>query len=219
MVRRYRARIQRKRKPNYARRAALRRSRPLRLRQKIHSFTRTAFFPALYTVALGAPAVGQGISFKLSDVPSSNDFTALFDQYKIKAVKWTLIPRSAPGQSESVITAGALQQQNYNIWSVIDNDDANPPAALVDLLQYENVKCTKMTQKHTRYLKPSVATEIYSSGITSTYGPKMNQWLDCAGINTEHYGIKLWIEGGDPQTPRMNFDVMIKYYMQFKNVR
>ena len=120
---------------------------------------------------------------------------------------------------QAVTTAGGLQAIMPKVYSVIDFDDSNAPASVADVLQYENMKVTRANQWHSRYFKPAIADEVYASGITTGYGLRQNAWLDCNSSQVEHYGIKVFTEAGNASTPRYDFDVVCKFYMEFKNVR
>lgn len=178
-----------------------------RIKQPVQYFTRTAYSPGYINLLAGGAAVGSAYNFQLGQVPSFTEFTGLYDQYQIKAVKLTLIPRYTE------VSLGATQG---NMWSVLDQDDSLAPANLDTLLQYQNVKRTRMNQIHSRYIKPSVATEVYATGIASAYAPRRNVWLDCTTAAIEHYGIKFWF---DSRVSNTIFDMQVKYYLAFKNVR
>lgn len=176
-------------------------------RQPVHYFTRTAYLPGFYNLIAGGGATGTARNFKLSDIPNATEFTQLFDQYMIKMVKIMLIPR---------FTEVSNTSSQGNTWSVLDYDDSIVPTSVDTLVQYENVKRTRMSQTHVRYFKPAVAQEIFATGIASTYSAKKNVWLDCTNDQVEHYGIKLWF---DTRATNVVYDVQIKYYLAFKNVR
>lgn len=187
--------------------------------KKVHSFTRTFQTDTAITIGVGSPAAGYGYSFKLNDLPNASEFTALFDQYRIKALKWHLIPKQGMGVMQAVPTAGGLQPIMPKIYTVVDYDDAAPPTSIDEMLQYQNVKITRANQWHSRYFKPAIADEVYATGITTGYGMRQNAWLDCNSSLIEHYGIKVFVEEGNAQTPRWDFDIVCKFYMEFKNVR
>lgn len=178
-----------------------------KVKQPVHYFTRTQYQSGFYNLIAGGPAVGASRVFTLNDVPGAGEFTALYDQFQIKAVKVQLIPR---------YTDVANNATQGNMWSCIDQDDATPPPNIDTVLQYPNVKRTRMNQVHTRFLKPCVATEVFSSGITSTYSPKKNVWVDIAAPGTEHYAVKFWF---DSRTANVIYDVQTTFYLAMKNVR
>lgn len=182
------------------------------VKQPVQYFTRTAFFPALFTATTTAPAPAVS-NFKLSDIPNPTDFTTLYDQYQIKAIKYTLIPKFSNQPLE--VGSGAAASMLGNVWSVIDYDDSATPLNLAELLQYQNLKRTRMDKIHSRYLIPKVNTTVGAN-----IQPKSKVWLDVATTNTPHHGIKLWFDNiaGITNT-EIKYDLMVKYYLAFKNVR
>lgn len=186
-----------------------------KIKQPVQYFTRTQFISGQFAVTPGGGATGQGIVFALNNVPANSEFTALYDQYQIKAVKLTLIPRI----SGNFVTDSTSVAQMGNIWSVIDYDDGLTPASLATLLQYQNLKRTRLGQIHTRYFKPTVTQEVFATGITTAYAPKKNVWLDVANPFVEHYGMKLWLDAMPAGGVTVTYDATVKYYLAFKNVR
>lgn len=189
-------------------------SRPNQIRQPVQYFTRSYYSPAHITIPTGGPAVGYSDNFLLSSMPDVSDFTSLYDQYQIKAIKYKLIPRiSNAGPSGAVGNPSILG----NIWSVIDYDDSNVPTSLTTLLQYQNLKRTQYHQTHSRYIAAPTVDIGAGTPLTSSV-VKRRQWIDCSNINIQHYGIKLWVDGSLGSYP-LSFDLHVKYYMAFKNVR
>lgn len=180
-----------------------------RIRQPVQYFTRTTYSQGVFVIPPATGPAGGSLFFSLNQLLNPTDFTNLYDQYQIKAVKVSLIPRYTE--------ASAVNSQNIgNFHSVLDYDDAAPPAALLPLLQYQNLKRTRTNQIHTRYLKPALANEVFNSGITTGYGPKKNVWLDCNSDSVEHYGMKWFCDGS---VAGVTYDLSVKYYLAFKNVR
>lgn len=177
-------------------------------RQGVHYYKRIAYSTAFHTQAGGAPAIGRALRFQLNFVPSHTEFTSLYDQYQIKAVKAQLIPKHT-------MTDQGIAEQG-NMWSCIDYDDVTVPTSLNTILQYQNARRSRMHRTHKRYLKPMIATEIFNTGLTTAYAPKRNVWIDAAIDTVEHYGLKFWFDSV-PQT--VTYDLMVTYYLAFKNVR
>ena len=178
-----------------------------KIKQPVHFFTRTQYRPAYFVLPAGGAATGTAINFKLSDLPNAAEFTQLYDQYQIKGVKLTLIPR---------YTDVNVGQTQGNIWSILDYDDSIVPPSLDTLMQYQNLKRTRMNQIHSRYLKPAVAKEVFATGIATTYSMAKNTWLDASNDTVEHYGVKLWF---DTRLVTTTYDVQLKFYLAMKNVR
>jgi hypothetical protein len=103
------------------------------------------------------------------------------------------------------------------MWTVVDYDDATVPTSLDTLLQYQNIKRTRMNQTHSRYFKPMVPMGIGTLGGIQALNAKRNVWLDCSNAAVDHYGLKLWFDTRG--TAPVTYDVQVKYYLTFKNVR
>lgn len=100
------------------------------------------------------------------------------------------------------------------IYAAIDYDD-NTSLAASALSQYQNVRVIKGYQSFSMFLRPKLATPVYSGLSLNGYGT-YNGWLDCAYPNAQHYGVKLaWTTTTTVQT----YDVRAMYYLRFKNVR
>lgn len=179
--------------------------------QPVQYFKRTRYYPASLTIASGATSY-QGVSFTLGDIPDVTDFTALYDQYKILALKVQWLPR---GNSSDVANQGSISR----MFSVIDRDDDATPSSIDQLCQYESLKVTPTTQVHKRYFKPSIRREI-ATGLGTTGSEVANpQWIDVTNTNVKHYGLKLAIQGPTPVGLSITYDAMVTFYMAFKNVR
>lgn len=185
------------------------------IRQPVHSYKRANFVTNIIGITPGAVPFGRADNFRLDQIPSFNEFTQLYDQYQIKAVKIQYIPRF----TEVTISGTTSTAQIGNIWSCLDYDDSTAPTSIGTVLQYQNVKRTQMNKIHTRYLKPMVATEVFATGIASSYAPKRNIWLDASNASVEHYGVKMWVDSIPASSPPIVFDAVVTYYLMFKNVR
>lgn len=152
-------------------------------KMQTHYFKRKCFIANLSPSTLGDNPYSA--SFNLGQLNGVSDFTNLFDQYTIKAVKLHFIPfytSSEPAGSSSVAIP--------NIHYVVDYDDAVNFSNLGEALEYGNVKIRPMNKAFSVYFKPKVLTEIYRSGISTAYAPKSNVKLDMADTGVPHYGFK-----------------------------
>lgn len=186
-------------------------------RQDVYTFVRTAYFQGAITIA-GGVAGGQGFSFQVSDLPNITEFENLYDQFRINKVKFQLIPRFSESSIVGTTSSPTSQMGLGNLWSVIDYDDKNVPTNVTDLLQYQTLKRTQFNKTHTRAFVPACTPEIYSTGVTTTYGIKKRQWIDMAAPQTQHYGVKVWYDG-NPGTATIVYDLVVMYNVSFKGVR
>lgn len=186
-----------------------------RIPQPIQYFKRTQYLSE-NTLSSNTADVFFNHFFTLSQVPDSTDFTNLYDQYCIKAVKITLIPR---GNVADISVPGSYNGQSVGVFSVIDYDDTNLLTSIQKACEYPNMKMTRSHQQHSRYFKPRFNLNGVTNQGTGTVDTTMNTrgWLDCNRINVPHFGIKFALQQ-TPNVPQV-YDVKIDYYLAFKNVR
>lgn len=203
------------RKRRVTRRKVVRRKRMVRskgLRQPVHYFKRAQFAPSVITVS-GGTSFFSASSFELQNVPNATEFSNLYDQYKITGIKYSIMPR---GNSADVGTS-ATQGNMGRIFSVLDYDDSNAPSGFNEMTQYQNLKVTPNTVTHTRFLKPRFNMDVLSGSVGLTANAPRTGWIDCASTDVKHRGVKIGIQA--PTTATYTYDLMITYYLAFKNVR
>ncbi len=173
-------------------------------RNKVYTFVRS--YPNFVLSApASAPDYLNAMNFTLSALPSSTEFTALFDQYRIVQVTVRFLPLAGVGSGSSpLITA-------------IDYDDSSTPVAVTDLLQYDSHVMTQPGVTLERTFTPRVSTAVYSGTFTSFASAPNSLWIDVASPNTQYYGLKLAVAAASGSTA--NWNVLSEYVMQFRNVR
>lgn len=177
--------------------------------QPIHYFKRSVWLPAWVTTTAGVDTF-TGLNFKISQLPQFNEFTVLYDQYKINGVKLEIVPQFDSANVGAIGTN--VVSQNFLI---NDYDDSTVPTTMDTLLQNQTVKRSSSTRIMKHYIRPCVAQQIFNTGITSTYGARRG-FVDCNNADTEHYGVKIgW--GSNPVAQR--YGLKMTFYLAFKNVR
>jgi len=174
-------------------------------------------------VSAGRTEKGIAISFKLSDVSGYTDFTTLYDMYRIRAVAVYVSPTIQP---VGTTTAGTLSTFNTKCTTVIDYDDSDVLASVGDARQYDTCKHVWMNiannKPHKRYFTPAVATEVYRSTISTGYGVKWGEWIDCSQADIPHFGLKINLSTPVAITSAdvgVGVTVEVKYYLEFKTTR
>lgn len=190
-----------------------------RIAQPVQYFKRSVYLSGNIVTSVTSDTFTNQF-FALSSVPNYTEFTNLYDQYKINAVKVTLIPRG--NTAEITASSGAstvFQGQSVGVFSVIDYDDTAVLANINEACQYQNMKMTRATQQHSRYLKPRFNLLSVTNQGTGATGASQNTrgWLDCDYINVPHYGVKWALQQN--VNYNLTYDVKIDYYLAFKNVR
>lgn len=182
--------------------------------RKTYSFKRAQKFEWRFTPDPTAPGdvpINQTLSFKLTDVVNSSEFTTLFDQYRINKVAVVLTPHG-----------NSAELANLNrpiLYSRVDYDDVTGYANVNEMMESPNVRSSVGTSKHSVVLRPAVAVPLYQSGVTFAYGPKWKQWVDCSYPSVPHYGVKFYWDAAGTISTSQIYSVRITFYLSFRNVR
>lgn len=223
----YRRRFQRKRAPVRRKRFFRRKYRKWNRRTKMgkgpskYLFTRTQETQIVQSVNAAQNAYYSAFIFQLSDCPNYTEFTSLFDQYKICAVKVSFANNYQNTFSASGVT-------NVELYTINDFDDASAPSTASEFLQYQSFKSVSLMNsnnpgKITRYVKPMANIDV-----ESVASHPRRVWIDCGAPGIDHYGLKYGIRftsaaGHYADAAAIpiaySMTINIKYYLAFKNVR
>lgn len=183
-----------KTKPTYKtaqKKRTFKRTKPIRIRRslllKTHMFKRT--FSTVYAVQ--DTLANRATIHMLSNLPNYTELTALFDQYKITAVK----ARFIFDMTASNIPNTTTQNTMPNLITVIDKNDGTALAAITDYEQYETMKVRRLDKQITIYFKPRVSSSLYSAGGFTGYAISPQVWVDTNSPSVEYYGLKYGING------------------------
>lgn len=175
-------------------------------------------------IANGANSSYNGINFRLNQIPNYTELTSLYDEYRIDKVVVEFHPRaSALTTPAAAPAAGNVNQSFSNIQpflTVIDYDDSTPPGSRNDLVQYSNLLVSHYGQKVTRTFVPHVAVPVFRTGVSSGYGSKPKQWIDCANDDVPHYGLK-WAFNQDTAAgaDTVVYDLFVTFHLTMRGVR
>lgn len=172
---------------------------------KVYNLVVSTEAPALLTSSNTLPTF-TSLAARLSDFDKASSYEAVFDQYRIMMIEYTLIPGS-----QSIVTGG-----NSGLFStVIDYDDATNLTTTAQALDYSTCLTTDGVSIHKRTLVPHVATAAYSGTFTS-YANSSQQWIDMASPSVYHYGLKLaWSTTTNPYV----YNLVTRAWIQMKNSR
>lgn len=177
----------------------------------VHAFKRTQYIPAYLIVPSGSSWTFGALAFNFDAMPNFTDFTSLFDQYKIRNMKVTLIPR----YSETPIATGVGTSLGSSVITVLDRDDDTAPTSINDLCQYTNMRQTKGGKNHMRSWRPTVKVPVL--GLSGTdYSVKSAPWIDAASTDVKHYGLKYAIEQG---SGAVVYDIKVEFNFLCKNTK
>lgn len=151
-------------------------------------------------------------------MPSTNEFTTLFDTYMIDKVEVTALFSF----SNATGAAGSGAFQCPYIIHAVDYDDSNATNAAA-LLQYPDTKWTQMlgTPQKLRTIRPKQSVMVYNTATSTAYGPKRG-WLDCVNNAVPHYGFKMALDNNAQSNSTANqvfgnINFVFKYTLKLKD--
>lgn len=201
----------RKKATGARRRPALRRRRGVS-NQAIHYFKRSDYISGFAVASSTADQFGA-LVFSIAQLHDVSDFTNLFDQYQIRKVRVSIIPRANSSDAGTGTTTG----QSMGVFSCIDYDDNTALTSLDEIMDYQNVKMTRSTQQHVRTFVPRLRNAVVGSLGVIAYGNNRNTWIDTNATTVPYFGMKTCFQ----QLPNGTqiYDLKVDYWLAFRNVR
>lgn len=201
------------RRRRFRRRRRMPMTRNVNLRRDVHYFTRSLAYQNIAQSAAVGNNYLAGWNFSLSNIPSTTEFTALFDFYKITYIKLYLQLQLDPG-------AGAAATAAYpNMYYCRDYDDAGAPLNFDQLFEHGKLQRAVLQPNKLIVIKirPATLGLVYNGVLGNSYTPKWGEWIDMANTGVPYYGLKLGIENWS--LPGSGIFVRAKYYFQTKGTR
>lgn len=171
--------------------------------------------------------------FTLNDVSGQAEFTALFDQYRIRAVSVNITPVGQYITNDRTVTGAAgLNTEGTGYWvppvcyAVIDLNDSNALASVQEAQEYATCKLIPYSKQKTGfYFTPGMNTTVsQSAGQPVNTGTGYARWLNTSNGNVEHYGLKYLVYNPNANNIASSYGtnrwrVVTKYYLEFKNCK
>lgn len=165
------------------------------------------------TGATPGTAPGISFTFEVLNLPNISAFQALYDEYKLCAIKFMYMPTS---------NSSSPSEPTYLMHNVIDYDDAVNLTSIAQAEQYQTHRVYPGTRTWTRYFKPRYAgAATTTTGGTALASMSRRGWLDMtnAGISVAHYGIKIFCDYPEPLLQQQNAQTYATFYVMFRSVR
>lgn len=158
--------------------------------------------------------VSVAYNFTLAGLDFSANFANIWDQYRIDAIRFHVVPTSNAVQVVTQSTTNMVQ-----LYCVIDYDDAtalsNAPAAR----GFDNCIELQPGESCERLFQPRAALAAYA-GAFNNYANVGGMWFDSASTGVQHYGLKLFVPQSDAgQTLLQVWRVFAEFYVSFRTVR
>jgi len=149
-----------------------------------YRFSRTFDIGAL---PKGASDLGHAFPFALSQVPNSQEFTTLFDRYRIRAIDVRLVYSGVP----TSISSG--YSTHPTVWAYMDDDDAVIPATKAAVLERQSVRPFTFSDAKTVVSYTINPRWLLDGTNKSSLAPR-SMWIDMTTPSVSHYGIKFWVD-------------------------
>lgn len=184
---------------------------------RVYHFRRNTQTQFVYIQPEGgsAPNWAQGYQFQLNQLVAYNEFTQLFDMYRINMVIFRLIPTA----TQLNVQTDQNNAEAPLVYGAVDFNSAEAPASVDEMSQYGNVRVFPMTRPMTWKIRPRTATPVYRDSVSNAYiqnSPRL--WIDGQYPDVPHYGLKLWVNGGTTNNVYRS-RIEMTFYISFKNLK
>jgi hypothetical protein len=165
-------------------------------------------------VASAVGNVNPTYNFQLGFLDNLSPFVALFDQYRIDAIRFTIVPQN---NAIGLVTNSTTTLEP--LYCVIDYDDSNALTSVAQCREYDNCVILYPAESAQRTFQPRMALAAYSGGFSS-YANVAPTWVDVASASVQHYGVKLFVpQATAAQTLLQSWNVEIEYFISFRSIR
>jgi hypothetical protein len=163
--------------------------------------------------ASASAAVANSYYFSIADLDETSAYTTLFDQYRIDAIVFRIIPmQNAIGLTTNSTTT------TVRFYSVIDYDDANTLTSEGSARAFDSCVITPPGQETVRVFKPRLALATYQGAFTG-YVNAPATWIDSNSTGVQHFGVKTYIpQATAAQTTLQSWTIERDYYISFRRV-
>lgn len=182
----------------------------------IYSFSRYA--SQKQTIYLTSTEVDNAWYYQFNQISNFNDFTQLFDQYKITGIKQYFRLVTNPDAPSATMTNTFVYP---SLWLCPDRDDG-AAITLQQIKEKQGVKRIVMLPNRivSRYVKVNIAPLVYEGVTTSGYSVAQPRWIDMNSPAVQHYGLKSVIENcGVSGLGQYQIEVETKYYFSCKGAQ
>lgn len=163
--------------------------------------------------AIHNPATDQSyrFQFRLNAVSGYQDFTALYDMYKIRAVKVSFIP---------IMNITTATESGYAslIYTTYDFNGESSSPSRNQIREYQYCKWSPYGKIHKRYFFPRITEFVTGTSQGTKVGPQ--NWLSTAHPDIPYHGLIINV-ANVPSIPENEplYKVEVKYYLSFKNTK
>jgi len=129
-----------------------------------------------------------GVSTYTATVPSSSEFSSLFQEYKIDSIEMSMFYSN----NNSSLNTPATSLPLINI--AFDPNDVNqtPLSTIQQLSGVRQIQLGNGSDPTKPFVfKPRAALQVYETAIASAYISERTGWINSTYLDVPHYGVKI----------------------------
>lgn len=161
--------------------------------------------------------------YNLAQLPNVSEYQALFDEYKINAIKVTFRPRYDNVASDSAAGGTPQAYAHYFIdpASTVTPSGTYSQANLNTFLENSGVRTATLNRPFSVYFKPKVQTLASSTAATPVAAVQKGTWMKTSEPAVLYRGFHIYLQQNAMYTTNGNIslDMFVTYYMTFKNLK
>jgi len=187
--------------------------------QGTHTFSRCRL---MQTLTCSGLIKSENLEYKFNDMVGYDEFSALFENYRITKIKVTFQLINNPNSNFFPSSNNFSGNWYPKLWYGIDHD-GGADETLTTMKERQGIKCRILKPDSTIKVSftPMCRTLTYKTATTDGYAPK-NIRLDMADVTVPHYGLLYLIDtnGIDPDdTYPFKIAMETKFYFTCSGVR
>lgn len=176
---------------------------------------------------VSTPGFWLFLTSRLADIPNYTEYTALYDMYRIKGLKFTFVPRFSgfDGANTTDTTAPGVTNQGGTLlsWCVDKYSRVSPTGTytsttLNDFLQNGNCKTYSGNRQFSIYIRNPAVDTTYAADDGA--GMKSSPWLSTTRAGIQHNGLHVFAHDVNMTGTFGNqYDIFVTAYIQFKGMK
>lgn len=198
---------------------------PRGLKSNVMSCTRSYVAQPFASTVAGGWAYFN-YTFTLSGLQNYTEFTNLFGKYRINAIKLTFQPNyTGIDEPQAQANAGATGSWNIlpRVHTIVDTSGLNTAQidSESDMMEFSKCRTIRYPNRPFSIYIRKPCVHLGTANVTTIVGgaPK-NMWIDTANYNVVHHGAAVgMIVPAGSSTGGWSYQVIVKYYMQFKEAQ
>ena len=203
------------------RRRMSRPSRPGRCLSPVFTVKRKVFVGTYTWSSAFVSGFWNYIRLMLQDVPNYQEYTSVFDEYKIAGLKYEFRPQYDAYTSASVTqNLGALHLSSDQASSVVPVGIYGGATLNTFFESCQNVRSYKADQVGTLYIRnPKVQEQV--TGSTSFGVERSAPWIKTDSAQVKHGGVHAFQQTYSPSNGTIgpSYDFYVTFYMHFRGNR